>query len=128
MQPIAKTVLVAEDNAALRRVIAFALKGCGFEATTAADGAEAWELAQDQSYDLVVSDQQMPNMTGIELIEKLRTSTTNAKTPVILLTAKGLELEVETLRERYGVSAMLHKPFSPSQLGSLAEELVGVLV
>ena len=128
MQQTGKTVLVAEDNAALRRVIAFALKGCGFEATTAADGAEAWEIAKDQSFDLIVSDQQMPNMTGLELIEKLRSSATNAKTPVILLTAKGLELEAQTLRERYGVSAMLHKPFSPSQLGSLAEELVGALV
>ena len=128
MQTTAKTVLVAEDNAALRRVIAFAMKGCGFEATTAADGVEAWELAEEQAFDLVVTDQQMPNMTGLELIEKLRTSPPNAKTPVILLTAKGLELEGETLRERYGVSAMLHKPFSPSQLGSLAEELVGALV
>jgi two-component system chemotaxis response regulator CheY len=128
MLKLEKTVLVAEDNAALRRVIAFALKGCGFEATTAADGVEAWEFAKDHPFDLIVSDQQMPNMTGIELIEKLRSSTTNSKTPVILLTAKGLELEVETLRERYGVSAMLHKPFSPSQLGSLAEELVGQLV
>jgi len=128
MIPLAKTVLVAEDNAALRRVIAFALKGCGFEATTAADGADAWEIAKDQPFDLIVSDQQMPNMTGLELIEKLRSSATNAKTPVILLTAKGLELEAQTLRERYGVSAMLHKPFSPSQLGSLAEELVGALV
>ncbi len=128
MQQPTKTVLVAEDNAALRRVIAFALKGCGFETTTAVDGLEAWEFAEAQPFDLVVSDQQMPNMTGVELIEKLRASITNAKTPVILLTAKGLELELDALRERYGVSAMLHKPFSPAQLGSLAEELVGQLV
>ncbi|QDV78896.1 response regulator [Botrimarina mediterranea] len=128
MQQTTKSVLVAEDNAALRRVIGFALKGCGFQTTAAADGAEAWEIARAQTFDLIVSDQQMPNMTGLELIEQLRTSATNAKTPVILLTAKGLELEIESLRERYGVSAMLHKPFSPSQLGSLAEELVGALV
>lgn len=128
MQQPAKTVLIAEDNAALRRVIAFALKGCGFETTTAVDGLEAWEIAQAQPFDLVVSDQQMPKMTGVELIEQLRSSTANAKTPVILLTAKGLELELEALRERYAVSAMLHKPFSPTQLGSLAEELVGQLV
>ncbi|TWT98082.1 Alkaline phosphatase synthesis transcriptional regulatory protein PhoP [Botrimarina colliarenosi] len=123
-----KTVLIAEDNAALRRVIGFALKGCGFEVTAAPDGAEAWRIAEGQTFDLVVTDQQMPHLTGVELVEQLRQSTTNAKTPVILLTAKGMELEADTLREQYGVSAMLHKPFSPSQLGALAEEMIGQLV
>lgn len=128
MQDNVKTVLVAEDNAALRRVIGFALKGCGFEVTAAADGLEAWRAASEKPFDLIVTDQQMPNMTGVELVEHVRKSDVNAKAPVILLTAKGLELELDRLREQYGVSAMLHKPFSPAQLGALAEELVGQLV
>ncbi|MEO0529830.1 MAG: response regulator [Planctomycetota bacterium] len=121
-------VLIAEDNAALRRVIAFTLKGAGFETTVAADGLAAWEIAEEEAFDLVVSDQQMPHMSGLELIEKVRGSETNAQTPAVLLTAKGLELEFETLREKYGLAAMLPKPFSPSQLGTLAEQLVGELV
>lgn len=123
-----RRVLIAEDNAALRRVIAFTLKGVGFETTAVADGLQAWEIAEQEEFDLVVSDQQMPHMNGLELIENLRCSQANATTPAVLLTAKGLELEFETLREKYGLAAMLPKPFSPSQLGALAEQLVGELV
>lgn len=123
-----RRVLIAEDNAALRRVIAFTLKGVGFEPTVAPDGLQAWEIAEQEAFDLVVSDQQMPHMNGLELIEKLCGSETNASTPAVLLTAKGMELEFEALRERYGLAAMLGKPFSPSQLGALAEQLVGDLV
>lgn len=119
-----KTALVAEDNAALRRVIAFALGGCGFEVSAAPDGLEAWQIAQQRSFDLVVTDQQMPHLTGVELIDRLRGSERNGATPIILLTAKGLELDSESLRARYGVAAMLCKPFSPSRLAALAEELV----
>lgn len=128
MLSVPQRVLIAEDNAALRRVIALTLKGSGFEVTDAADGLRAWEIAEQESFDLVVTDQQMPQMSGLELVEKLRESETNGDTPVVLLTAKGMELELEALREAYGVAAMLHKPFSPSQLGMLAEQLVTQLV
>lgn len=124
MLDCAKTALVAEDNAALRRVIGFTLRGCGFDVTAASDGAIAWEAAQESDFDLVVTDQQMPNLNGLELVAKLRESANHRDTPVILLTAKGLEIELEQVREQYGVAAMLHKPFSPSQLGQLAEASV----
>lgn len=120
----AKTALIAEDNAALRRVIGFTLRGSGFDVTAAADGLLAWEAAEHTAFDLVVTDQQMPNLNGLELVERLRTSAPNQNTPVILLTAKGLELQQETVRDQYGVAAMLHKPFSPAQLAKLAEESV----
>lgn len=118
-----KLALVAEDNAALRRVIAFTLRKAGFEVTDARDGQIAWEAAEQTAFDLVVTDQQMPNLNGLELVERLRASDANAETPVVLLTAKGLELELEQVREQYGVAAMITKPFSPAQLGSIAEQL-----
>ena len=123
MVSTSKTALVAEDNAALRRVIAFTLGKAGFEVTAACDGQVAWEAAEHQAYDLVVTDQQMPNLNGLQLVERLRASDTNADTPVVLLTAKGLELEIDQIREQYGVAMMLTKPFSPSQLGQVAEQL-----
>lgn len=118
-----RTALVAEDNAALRRVIGVTLKNSGFDVLSACDGAEAWELAQEQDLDLIVTDQQMPRMTGLEFVERLRESVRNSATPVILLTAKGYELQSETLREEYGVAALLTKPFSPSQLSLVASQL-----
>lgn len=118
-----KTALVAEDNAALRRVITFTLRKAGFEVTDARDGQVAWEAAEHKAFDLIVTDQQMPNLTGLQLIERLRETQQNAETPIVLLTAKGLELELESVREQYGVAVMLTKPFSPSQLGQVAEQL-----
>lgn len=120
-----KVALIAEDNAALRRVIGFTLQAAGFEVVTASDGLAAWETAEHQAFDVVVTDQQMPHMNGLELIERLRASDLHKNVPVVLLTAKGMELQFEQLSEQYGVAAMLAKPFSPSQLGELAEQLVG---
>ena len=117
------TALVAEDNAALARVIAFALRKAGFEVRTARDGAEAWEAAQLETFDLVVTDLQMPEMNGLELSSRLHACDRFAETPIVLLTAKGMELEVESLRESHGVDEMLMKPFSPTQLAQLAQQL-----
>lgn len=115
--------LVADDNAALARVISFTLKKNGFDVCQAANGAEAWGLAQEKSFDLVVTDQQMPEMTGLELTARLRESEAHRNTPIVLLTAKGMELDVDRLREEYGVTQMLIKPFSPSALATTAAEL-----
>ena len=125
MQTAGKRALVAEDNAALARVISFALRNVGFEVVTCPNGLEAWRHAESASFDIVVTDQQMPEMTGLELVDRLRGSDTNADTPVVLLTAKGMELQLEQLRATYGVAAMLAKPFSPTQLAGVAESLVG---
>ena len=119
-----RQALVVEDNAALRRVVGRALQSSGFEVTTAEDGQVGWEAAKAVPFDLVVTDQQMPHLGGLELIELLRGSSDYSSTPIVLLTAKGLELDNERLRAEYGVSAVLNKPFSPSALGALAESLV----
>lgn len=115
--------LVADDNAALARVISFTLKKNGFDVRQAADGAEAWELAQEETFDLVVTDQQMPEMTGLELTAKLRESEAHRQTPIVLLTAKGLELDTVRLSEEFGVTEMLIKPFSPTALAAIATNL-----
>ncbi|TWT40143.1 response regulator [Botrimarina hoheduenensis] len=118
-----RRALVAEDNAALARVIAFSLRKAGFETTITQDGAEAWEQAQANDFNLVVTDHQMPHLTGVELTERLRGLERYALTPIVLLTAKGLELDSERLAEEYRVAALLIKPFSPSELAKLVDRL-----
>lgn len=110
------TILVVEDNAALSRVIQFTLSKAGYDVAQAANGRIALDLAQRQRFDLVVTDQQMPEMTGVELCTCLRDSEAYAQTPIVLLTAKGLELELPQLSEELGIAATFPKPFSPSQL------------
>ena len=111
-----KRVLVAEDNAAMRNVICFALRGAGFEVTAAEDGHKAWTTLDTEDIDLVVSDFQMPRMSGGELCERMRGDCRFAQTPVILLTAKGYELNAAQYRDELSVSAIMSKPFSPREL------------
>jgi two-component system, chemotaxis family, chemotaxis protein CheY len=117
-------ILVVEDNAALNRVMCFTLERAGFQVTSAANGKIAWDLAQVQTIEMVVTDQQMPEMTGVELSRLMRSSSKYAETPIILLTAKGLELELPVLCQQLGIAASFAKPFSPSTLLSTVQDLL----
>jgi two-component system alkaline phosphatase synthesis response regulator PhoP len=115
-------ILVAEDNAALASVIRFNLVRAGFQVTIANDGRQAWEFVQANRYDMLVTDQQMPEMTGCELCEKLRSVPEYAELPVIMLTAKGLELELPRLRDELKIMATFMKPFSPKEVVKAVED------
>lgn len=111
-----KRILVAEDNPALSQVVCFNLESAGFQVTTALNGREALERLDDQRFDLVITDQQMPEMTGWDLCKHMRQDATHVDTPVIFLTAKRLELDLTRLRDELGVVATFAKPFSPREL------------
>ena len=115
-------ILVCEDNVALSGVICFNLVRAGFEITSVANGRLALEAVQKDTFDLVLSDQQMPMMTGIQLCENIRQLPAYRQTPFILLTAKCMEIDFIRLQEKLGVSKALPKPFSPSELVACIEE------
>jgi CheY-like chemotaxis protein len=121
-----KRALIVDDNVALARVTQFALDRAGFETKTACNGCIALELALDTHYDIVITDQQMPEMTGTELCQKLRDQPDYAECPILLLTAKGFELELHRLREELGIDATFSKPFSPSAIVQTVQELLKV--
>jgi DNA-binding response OmpR family regulator len=120
--------LIVDDNVALARVTQFALTRAGFDAKIAGNGRKALEQAQAETYDLIISDQQMPEMTGLELCRRLRATVEYATTPIILLTAKGLELELPALQRELAISAIFPKPFSPSEVVSTACQLMGEVI
>jgi two-component system, chemotaxis family, chemotaxis protein CheY len=115
-------ILVCEDNVALSGVICFNLVRAGFEVTSVANGRLALEALERSQFDLVLSDQQMPMMTGIQLCENMRDLPTNRNTPFILLTAKCMEIDRQRLAQTLKISAALPKPFSPSELVNCIEE------
>jgi two-component system, chemotaxis family, chemotaxis protein CheY len=119
-------ILVCEDNTALSGVIGFNLVRAGFEVTSVVNGRLALDALEKGSFDLVLSDQQMPMMTGIQLCENLRQLPAYRTTPFILLTAKCMEINFLRLQEKLNVSAALPKPFSPSELISCIEEALAV--
>jgi len=114
-------ILVAEDNAALASVVRFSLHRAGFQVTVAHNGRAAWEAVQEEAFDLIVTDQQMPEMTGCEFCAKLRTLDQYRDTPVIMLTAKGMELELPRLKAELGIAATFLKPFSPKEIVKAVE-------
>jgi CheY-like chemotaxis protein len=107
-------VLIAEDNKALSSVLRFNLERAGHDVVVAEDGARAFEFVQESQFDIILTDQQMPRMTGHEFCTKMRELENYASIPIIMLTAKGLELEISELKNELGIAAMFIKPFSPS--------------
>jgi two-component system, chemotaxis family, chemotaxis protein CheY len=119
-------ILVCEDNVALSGVICFNLVRAGFEVTSVGNGRLALDALEKGAFDLVLSDQQMPMMTGIQLCENTRQLPAHRHTPFILLTAKCMEIDFGQLQEKLRISAALPKPFSPSELINCIEEALAV--
>ncbi len=118
-----KKVLVVDDEVHIVHVVSIKLRNNGYEVLTASNGAEAFELANSEKPDIIVSDYQMPVMNGLELIEKLRASENLKDIPVILLTARSFAIDDEQ-KSRLGISQCLSKPFSPKELLRDVEDIL----
>lgn len=121
-------ILVCDDDAFITRAVRMKLEKAGYEVRTASDGQAGWEHATASTPLMVVTDYQMPRCDGLELCRRLRAHEPTAGLPVVLLTAKGFELDHERLMEETGVSRVLAKPFSPKELLDLVQELLGATV
>ena len=110
-----RRILVAEDNPALGAMVKFSLEQAGFAPTLARNGREAWDHLHAASFELLVTDHQMPELTGCELCDRIQHDPQLAGMPIIMLSSKGLELDPQVL-EQIGVRAIVPKPFSPREL------------
>jgi CheY-like chemotaxis protein len=119
-----KKALVVDDEFHIVQVVSIKLKNNGFDVVTAENGADAYNLACQRVPDVIVTDYQMPAMSGIELIEKLRQNEQTADIPVIMLTARGFAVD-DNQKEELKVSACLSKPFSPRELLQTIESVLG---
>jgi DNA-binding response OmpR family regulator len=108
-------ILVAEDEPDIRELVVITLTLDGFEVASAADGEEALALADNDSFDLIILDVRMPRMTGYEACRRLRQNETTSGIPIIFLSAKGQESEVQAGLEA-GADEYIIKPFAPSDL------------
>lgn len=117
-------ILLCDDEVHILRAAEFKLVRCGFEVLCARDGQEAWEIIERQAPDMVVTDCQMPRLNGLQLVEKIRTSAATRDLPIIMLTAKGLELPFDELTDKWRVAAVISKPFSPRELSRCVEQVL----
>ena len=110
-----KKVLIADDEIHIIHVVTIKLRNNGYEVISAENGADALALACGEQPDIIVTDFQMPGMTGWELVRQLREKETTKDIPVIMLTARGFAVEDEE-KEKLQVLDILSKPFSPKEL------------
>jgi two-component system alkaline phosphatase synthesis response regulator PhoP len=119
-----KTILVADDESHILHVVSLKLRNAGFRVITARDGQEALEMAQAQHPDLLITDYHMPQLSGLELCQRLKQDARTSDIPAIMLTARGYHLEPRDT-EQSGILRMLSKPFSPRHLLSTVNEVLG---
>ena len=118
-----KKVLVVDDEIHIVHVAAIKLRNNGYEVITATNGDEAFELACAEKPDIIVTDFQMPAMTGLELVEKIRQNEETKDIPVILLTARSFAISEEQ-QEDLQISGCISKPFSPKELLESIEDIL----
>jgi DNA-binding response OmpR family regulator len=108
-------ILIAEDERDIRELVSFSLQFGGFTVVQATNGAEAVEQAQKELPDLILMDVRMPKMTGYEACRQMKTIDAIRETPVVFLSAKGQESEIQTGLE-VGAEEYILKPFAPDEL------------
>jgi len=121
---VGKKILVADDEAHIRHIVSMKLTNAGYEVLTAEDGEEALELAQSEGPELVITDYQMPYLTGLEMCHRLRQTHTAAQMPVLMLTARGFDIEPDEMAAA-GIADVLSKPFSPREVLQKVQEMIG---
>jgi len=120
-------VLVVDDSSTMRRIIVNTLGRLGYkDVVQAADGVEAWEAMQaNPDIGVVITDWNMPNMNGLELVKKIRAEEKYQDIPIIMVTTEGGKAEVITALKA-GVNNYIVKPFTPQVLKEKLQAVLGV--
>jgi two-component system chemotaxis response regulator CheY len=121
---MAKTVLTVDDSPSIRQMVAFTLKGAGYDIVEAADGQEGLDKAKGRSVDLVLTDQNMPVMDGLTLIKNLRGLPSYKSTPILMLTTESSDA-MKTSGRAAGATGWLVKPFDPQKLLDVVKKVIG---
>jgi DNA-binding response OmpR family regulator len=120
-QPV---VLAADDDEDILELVAFRLERSGYTVLRAKDGEEALRLALEAKPDLAVLDVMMPKLDGYELTRRLRADDATSRMPIILLTARSQDADVQAGFDA-GADDYLRKPFSPQELRARVQAILG---
>ncbi len=118
-----KRVLTVDDSASVRQMVSFTLRGAGYEISEAVDGKDGLSKAGATKFDLIVTDLNMPNMDGIEMITAIRKLTGYTFTPILMLTTES-QLEKKDAGRKAGATGWIVKPFNADQLIAVVQKLV----
>lgn len=118
------SILAVDDSSSMRQMVAFTLKGAGYQVVEAADGQEALSKAKSQKFDLVITDVNMPVMDGITFIRQLRGEPSYKFTPMLMLTTES-SMDKKSEGKAAGATGWIVKPFNPDQLLNTVKKVLG---
>lgn len=116
-------ILAVDDSPSMRKMVSFTLTGAGYQVVEAVDGVDAYEKAQAQSFDLVLTDQNMPRLDGLGLTRKLRDHPQFKTIPILMLTTESSDLMKQAGRAA-GATGWLVKPFDPARLLEVIKKVI----
>lgn len=117
------SILAVDDSASMRQMVSFTLKSAGFQVTEAVDGQDAFDKASTRSFDLVLTDQNMPRLDGIGLTKKLREHPQFKGTPILILTTESSD-QMKQAGRAAGATGWLVKPFDPAKLIEVIRKVI----
>ena len=119
---MSKRALTVDDSKTMRDMVTFTLKGAGFEVIEAEDGKHALTVLNGSKVDVIITDLNMPNMNGIELIRALRADTNYKFTPILMLTTEADDTKKQE-GKAVGATGWLVKPFNPEKLVQVVQKV-----
>jgi two-component system chemotaxis response regulator CheY len=121
---MSKTILAVDDSASIRQMVAFTLKGAGYDVVEAEDGQMGLDKAKAGAVNLVLTDQNMPKMDGLTLVKNLRGMPQYAATPILMLTTESSDA-MKAQGKAAGATGWLVKPFDPAKLLEVVKKVIG---
>jgi len=118
-----KTIMTVDDSASMRQMVAFTLQSAGHDVVEAVDGRDALDKMVGRQLNLIITDLHMPNMDGIELIRKVRSSAQHKFVPILLLTTES-QPEKKLEGKAVGATGWIVKPFEPGQLLNVVDKVI----
>jgi two-component system chemotaxis response regulator CheY len=121
---MSKTIMTVDDSTSVRQMVAFTLKNAAYEVVEAKDGKDALAKSKNAGVHMVLTDLNMPNMDGIELIKQLRADPAYRFVPIIMLTTESQDSKKQEGKSA-GATGWIVKPFKPDQLLAVVKKVLG---
>lgn len=119
-----KKVLAVDDSATIRTSISFVLKEAGYDVVEAVDGVDGLAKAKADKFNLIITDINMPNMDGIEMIKQVRATEGYKFTPIIALTTENQDSKMQEGKAA-GATGWIVKPFTSEKLLAIVKKIIG---
>jgi len=121
---MSETIMTVDDSASIRQMVSFTLKQAGYNVVEAVDGQDALDKLQTATVQMIITDLNMPNLNGIELIRAVRANPAHRFVPIVILTTES-QAEIKQQGKEAGATGWIVKPFKPDQLLAVIRKVLG---